>query len=194
MTSLVRDVMTTDVVTVEPWTPFRDIVTQLAEHRISAVPVLDPRATCSGLSPRPGSPTGTRSPSGAPAGGPGRTAPCRAGTPPPPPPAPGRPAAGRPGRRSGRTLAPGREMASDQQPVPHPSGAPTRLSDTPAQAYRRLPLAPSPALICSQHSSGTRAASVLADAGGCSGSVQRTASTYGGLRVSSQARNVGLAP
>jgi CBS domain-containing protein len=40
MTSLVRDVMTADVVTVELWTPFRDIVTQLAEHRISAAPVV----------------------------------------------------------------------------------------------------------------------------------------------------------
>jgi len=29
-------------VTVEPWTPFSDIVGRLAEHRISAAPVLDP--------------------------------------------------------------------------------------------------------------------------------------------------------
>ena len=34
--------MTTEVVTVEPWTPFTEIVTQLAERRISAAPVLDP--------------------------------------------------------------------------------------------------------------------------------------------------------
>jgi CBS domain-containing protein len=41
MKSLVRDVMTTEVMAVETWTPFREIVTRLAEHRISAVPVLD---------------------------------------------------------------------------------------------------------------------------------------------------------
>jgi CBS domain-containing protein len=34
-------VMTTEVVAVQPWTPFREIVTRLAEHRISAAPVLD---------------------------------------------------------------------------------------------------------------------------------------------------------
>jgi CBS domain-containing protein len=39
--SLVRDVMTTEVVAVQPWTPFREIVNRLAEHRISAAPVLD---------------------------------------------------------------------------------------------------------------------------------------------------------
>jgi len=39
--SLVRDVMTTEVVAVQPWTPFREIVDRLAEHRISAAPVLD---------------------------------------------------------------------------------------------------------------------------------------------------------
>jgi CBS-domain-containing membrane protein len=41
MNSLVRDVMTTEVVAVEAWTPFKEIVARLAEHRISAVPVLD---------------------------------------------------------------------------------------------------------------------------------------------------------
>jgi CBS domain-containing protein len=41
MKSLVRDVLTTEVVTVEPLTPFREIVTRLAQHRISAVPVVD---------------------------------------------------------------------------------------------------------------------------------------------------------
>jgi CBS domain-containing protein len=41
MNSLVRDVMTTEVVAVETWTPFKEIVARLAEHRISAVPVLD---------------------------------------------------------------------------------------------------------------------------------------------------------
>jgi CBS domain-containing protein len=40
MNSLVRDVMTTEVVAVEAWTPFKEIVARLAEHRISAVPVL----------------------------------------------------------------------------------------------------------------------------------------------------------
>jgi CBS domain-containing protein len=39
--SLVRDVMTTDVVTVEPSTPFKEIVARLAGHGISAVPVAD---------------------------------------------------------------------------------------------------------------------------------------------------------
>jgi CBS domain-containing protein len=39
--SLVRDVMTTKVVAVEPSTPFKEIVARLAQHRISAVPVLD---------------------------------------------------------------------------------------------------------------------------------------------------------
>lgn len=39
--SLVRDVMTTDVVTVESSTPFKEIVARLAGHGISAVPVLD---------------------------------------------------------------------------------------------------------------------------------------------------------
>lgn len=38
--TLVRDVMTTDVVTVEPSTPFKEIAARLARHRISAVPVL----------------------------------------------------------------------------------------------------------------------------------------------------------
>jgi CBS domain-containing protein len=36
----VRDVMTTSVVTVDRITPYKEIVTLLAEHRISAVPVL----------------------------------------------------------------------------------------------------------------------------------------------------------
>jgi CBS domain-containing protein len=39
--SLVRDVMTTEVVTVEPSTPFKEIVARLAGHGISAVPVAD---------------------------------------------------------------------------------------------------------------------------------------------------------
>jgi CBS domain-containing protein len=49
MKSLVRDVMTTEVVTVQPWTPFREIVTRLAEHRISAVPVLDAEGNVLGV-------------------------------------------------------------------------------------------------------------------------------------------------
>jgi CBS domain-containing protein len=49
MTSLVRDVMTTDVVTVEPWTPFTEIVGRLAEHRISAAPVLDAEGNVLGV-------------------------------------------------------------------------------------------------------------------------------------------------
>ncbi|HEX2498916.1 MAG: CBS domain-containing protein [Actinomycetes bacterium] len=39
---LVRDVMTAPVVTVRENTPFKELVRTLAEHRISAVPVLDP--------------------------------------------------------------------------------------------------------------------------------------------------------
>jgi CBS domain-containing protein len=38
--SRVRDVMTTDVVTVDRITPYKEIVRQLTEHRISGVPVL----------------------------------------------------------------------------------------------------------------------------------------------------------
>jgi CBS domain-containing protein len=41
MNSLVRDMMTTDVVTVEASTPFREIVARLAARRVSAVPVVD---------------------------------------------------------------------------------------------------------------------------------------------------------
>jgi CBS domain-containing protein len=49
MTSLVRDVMTTGVVTVEPWTPFTEIVGRLAEHRISAAPVVDAEGNVLGV-------------------------------------------------------------------------------------------------------------------------------------------------
>jgi CBS domain-containing protein len=49
MKSLVRDVMTTEVVTIQPWTPFREIVTRLAEHRISAAPVLDAEGNLLGV-------------------------------------------------------------------------------------------------------------------------------------------------
>jgi CBS domain-containing protein len=41
MHSLVKDLMTTPVVTVGPTTPFKQIVARLAEHRVSAVPVVD---------------------------------------------------------------------------------------------------------------------------------------------------------
>ena len=41
MNSLVRDMMTTEVVTVEPSTPFKEIVARLAGRRASAVPVVD---------------------------------------------------------------------------------------------------------------------------------------------------------
>jgi CBS domain-containing protein len=41
MHSLVQDLMTTQVVTVGPATPFKEIVALLAEHRVSAVPVVD---------------------------------------------------------------------------------------------------------------------------------------------------------
>jgi CBS domain-containing protein len=49
MKSLVRDVMTTEVVTVQPWTPFREIVARLAEHRISVAPVLDAEGNLLGV-------------------------------------------------------------------------------------------------------------------------------------------------
>jgi CBS domain-containing protein len=41
MHSLVKDLMTTEVVTVGPATPFKEIVARLAEHQVSAVPVVD---------------------------------------------------------------------------------------------------------------------------------------------------------
>ena len=41
MHSLVKDLMTTPVVTVEPATPFKEIVARLAEHRVSALPVVN---------------------------------------------------------------------------------------------------------------------------------------------------------
>jgi CBS domain-containing protein len=41
MHSLVKDLMTTQVVTVGPATPFKEIVARLAEHRVSALPVVD---------------------------------------------------------------------------------------------------------------------------------------------------------
>ena len=41
MNSLVRDMMTTEVVTVERSTPFKEIVARLTGRRVSAVPVVD---------------------------------------------------------------------------------------------------------------------------------------------------------
>jgi CBS domain-containing protein len=41
MHSLIKDLMTTQVVTVGPTTPFKEIVARLAEHRVSAIPVVD---------------------------------------------------------------------------------------------------------------------------------------------------------
>ena len=41
MHSLVKDLMTPQVVTIGPATPFKEIVTRLANHRVSAVPVVD---------------------------------------------------------------------------------------------------------------------------------------------------------
>jgi CBS domain-containing protein len=41
MKSLVRDLMTTEVVTFQPTTPFKEIVAQLGRHRISGAPVVD---------------------------------------------------------------------------------------------------------------------------------------------------------
>ena len=41
MRSLVKDLMTTPVVTVEPTTPFKEIVARLTQHKVSALPVVD---------------------------------------------------------------------------------------------------------------------------------------------------------
>jgi CBS domain-containing protein len=41
MHSLVKDMTTTQVVAVGPATPFKEIVALLAEHQVSAVPVVD---------------------------------------------------------------------------------------------------------------------------------------------------------
>jgi CBS-domain-containing membrane protein len=41
MHSLVKDLMTTPVVTIGPETPFKEIVARLADHRVSALPVVD---------------------------------------------------------------------------------------------------------------------------------------------------------
>ena len=41
MHSLVKDLMTPQVVTIGPATPFKEIVVRLANHRVSAVPVVD---------------------------------------------------------------------------------------------------------------------------------------------------------
>jgi CBS domain-containing protein len=41
MPSLVKDLMTTPVVTVRPETPFKEIVARLAQHKVSAMPVVD---------------------------------------------------------------------------------------------------------------------------------------------------------
>jgi CBS domain-containing protein len=41
MHSLVKDLMTTQVVTIGPTTPFKEIVARLANQRVSAVPVVD---------------------------------------------------------------------------------------------------------------------------------------------------------
>ena len=41
MHSLVKDLMTTQVLTVAPETPFKRIVARLAEHRVTALPVVD---------------------------------------------------------------------------------------------------------------------------------------------------------
>jgi CBS domain-containing protein len=41
MHSLVKDLMTIQVVTVGPATPFKEIVARLAEHRVNAAPVVD---------------------------------------------------------------------------------------------------------------------------------------------------------
>jgi CBS domain-containing protein len=49
MHSLVKELMTTQVVTVGPATPFKEIVARLAEHRVSAAPVVDEAGTVLGV-------------------------------------------------------------------------------------------------------------------------------------------------
>jgi CBS domain-containing protein len=56
MPSLVQDLMTTQVVTVTPETPFKKIVACLAEHRVTALPVVDDQGLVLGWSPRPTAP------------------------------------------------------------------------------------------------------------------------------------------
>ena len=53
MVHSVRDVMTRDVVTVTPSTPFKQIVRLLHDQRIGAVPWSTPTAACSASCPRP---------------------------------------------------------------------------------------------------------------------------------------------
>jgi CBS domain-containing protein len=45
----VRDVMTTSVVTVTPQTGFQELVTTMAEHRVSGIPVVDPEGRVVGI-------------------------------------------------------------------------------------------------------------------------------------------------
>ena len=49
MHSLVKDLMTTQVVTVTPKTPFKKIVACLAEHRVTALPVVDDQGLVLGV-------------------------------------------------------------------------------------------------------------------------------------------------
>ena len=49
MPSLVKDLMTTPVVTVEPTTPFKEIAATMAERRVSALPVLDGEGRVTGI-------------------------------------------------------------------------------------------------------------------------------------------------
>lgn len=46
---LVRDVMATDVITVDPTTPFREIVARLTTHRVGSVPVVGARGRVLGV-------------------------------------------------------------------------------------------------------------------------------------------------
>lgn len=49
MAHSVRDVMTREVITVTPTTPFKELVRLLFDHRISAVPVVDPDGCLLGI-------------------------------------------------------------------------------------------------------------------------------------------------
>jgi CBS domain-containing protein len=49
MHSLVKDLMTTPVVTVGPATPFKELVARLTQHKVSAVPVVDDQGCVLGV-------------------------------------------------------------------------------------------------------------------------------------------------
>jgi hypothetical protein len=112
--------------------------------------------------------------------------------------APGRSAAGRPGRRTRSTPAPGAPAAAQQQPAAPSVRHASAVERQAAPRVLTAALGPWPALLRSQHAGPIRSASRAADVDalgphpGGSGSVALTASTYGIPRVSSQPRSAGL--